>query len=1417
MEIARLNNYNSSLDEAFEALSVQLFQRYLYRTFSDQVGYFSVVNGAGGDGGVEAYAVLNDGQIVGVQAKYFLSSLTKNQLKQIEHSIRTAKEVRNDLKRYIVCLPRKKFSEKKGRNGELIKVSEERKVLSLAAKIKTELADLEIEFWFEDRLVTELGEAGNDGIKRFWFEKEEIAMDTLKTRFDLAKAGWLNERYVPDLHQAGKIAELIEESLFTDSYIAKEIASLSETKREIEEAVVVINTYIIQNGYFPEVNEELTIIRQHLNEHLKVFGKLLADLQVGVYVPIIQSPTDFDVWKLKLRVEHLPKHNLLRNITPKLVQSLEKVHQIYLVQYWDHLNKQYHPHNYSILGPVGTGKTHALANAVESKLDEGQAALIIRAKGTANESWGSILRQTLDCCVGWSDLQIFSGLEALAVRNSVNAASGRKIGEQHWNKTRRVLICVDGIDEADNWATWRERILECETWLKKFPLIRFIFSARSYPPMNMNPCDLPNNELTQLRADLPESGDRLLYDLVPDYFKTYKITYAKNFWIRSAFENALTLRLFCQMYAGQDIEGISKDPIHFTLRDLLNIKIERLEQEFRSKYAPNISTDDQTVRQALFFTADLFKDQSKLARDYLRNQLFDALHQVISKITLGSLLDMLSDHGFLVFEHIQATDGISPATKVYGIGIQSYSEFLYALKQAGQIVRAQLLDLPTGLLEAQMEYTRTLTAIILFNDFNMLVGENNLWTGDFNERQLLRLQFQVFGQSPDAKIRSYLDYLRLRFETADYTIRDLMVNEFIMPNLYRQVLNLGVEIVHHTLIKFPNTYQRDLFWSGPDHHDYIGNSALSLYLEHTRLYPFDHYLGKPLILAWSLSSVHKAYREKCRSELTDWAYTNIYGFIKLLDMVFMCGDEQICEDLSIVILGLSGKFTNANPDQRLLADWILKNVFSEEGIGNLTNSVVRYGNLAYMERIFTFNLCTQKEILQCRPPYIISNDELKLDFAPHELDSQFEGRYPIQDDLDWNAIDEAFDGFLKYEEGGLNDAGRSFMKPYIEKHGSDFNQHDFAVAAAISYIKDLGWKKNKGPANDGNSEWATFEEKYTWLAVHKIQGFLADRLPYGKFETEGMLDDYGKILHINNPVDFGVSHVVHYYRNNSDKWLLPEDIAEPVPLTPKATQDAIRKWATAPFIPNFKEWIEIKGQHLNGRHKSDDDWIALYSNTALPDPNNVGRARLSLNCVLIPDDELVEFKDFILNSDNTFDSNHGLRPDDMSASIANGVSHSLVDVVWMNKYKEEEPVKWITNQDNLGYQVKTTITEIHESSIASHTDIYQIPSLLLRKGLNIATTDKRGFFNAAEQLKCLIYKQWENNDTEQKITLIDRKSFEDFLKSNALVPLWITENFRSTISDSPNKKNDNHWQNCTKWIVWGGDYNFIQFHNSTHC
>ena len=117
MNWTRFQTYGTSPDKAFEMLCNQLFENWCKSEYGTQLASFNVVNGAGGDGGVESYAMLTNGDIVGLQAKWFLNSIDSSQISQIKGSVETAVKVRPQIVRYIVCVPRD-LASKTARNGK---------------------------------------------------------------------------------------------------------------------------------------------------------------------------------------------------------------------------------------------------------------------------------------------------------------------------------------------------------------------------------------------------------------------------------------------------------------------------------------------------------------------------------------------------------------------------------------------------------------------------------------------------------------------------------------------------------------------------------------------------------------------------------------------------------------------------------------------------------------------------------------------------------------------------------------------------------------------------------------------------------------------------------------------------------------------------------------------------------------------------------------------------------------------------------------------------------------------------------------------------------------------------------------------------------------------------------------------------
>lgn len=116
MNWTNFKTHNQAPTQAFESFCIQLFERWARRTYKEDLKNFYVVNGAGGDGGVEAYAELKSDGIVAVQAKWFPSKIEDQQIRQIKSSIETAVSVRPNIISYTVCIPRDLGNET-GRGG----------------------------------------------------------------------------------------------------------------------------------------------------------------------------------------------------------------------------------------------------------------------------------------------------------------------------------------------------------------------------------------------------------------------------------------------------------------------------------------------------------------------------------------------------------------------------------------------------------------------------------------------------------------------------------------------------------------------------------------------------------------------------------------------------------------------------------------------------------------------------------------------------------------------------------------------------------------------------------------------------------------------------------------------------------------------------------------------------------------------------------------------------------------------------------------------------------------------------------------------------------------------------------------------------------------------------------------------------
>lgn len=205
MNWTNFQTHDESPNKAFEALCNQLFNIWSKEVSEHNYINFRVINGAGGDGGIEAYAVKESGKIAAVQAKWFPDNIQGSQINQIKSSITTALKVRPNIDEYIVCVPRDLASEKMVKGGKISQNTEQNRWDKLQNDIESAYAGLKVTLWNESYILELLQRESARGVERYWFHSSELSLAGIKASFTKQQQGWLHNRYIPNLHKSGNL------------------------------------------------------------------------------------------------------------------------------------------------------------------------------------------------------------------------------------------------------------------------------------------------------------------------------------------------------------------------------------------------------------------------------------------------------------------------------------------------------------------------------------------------------------------------------------------------------------------------------------------------------------------------------------------------------------------------------------------------------------------------------------------------------------------------------------------------------------------------------------------------------------------------------------------------------------------------------------------------------------------------------------------------------------------------------------------------------------------------------------------------------------------------------------------------------------------------------------------------------------
>jgi flagellar biosynthesis/type III secretory pathway chaperone len=1428
-------NYGDSYQEAFETLCNQLFERFLKRTYKNDLVKFRVINSAGGDGGIEAYGELTSGEITAVQAKWFRNVLQSSEIGQIRKSIIPAKDLRPQIKEYIICIPRDVSSLKygRGKTGEdkkPINNYEEKTIDNFTNEIITKYPDLKVTWWFENVLETELMEKDNEGVHKFWFEKEIISLKYLISQFDLQRTSWLFKKYVPELHGQGFIQKEIQQLLYNEAYRKTLYNKIEQKLKPLKDLVNLIQKFIrpLEDGN--EIKKQLESIYKEVSSIIKNLAALGRAILNGE-----NHLKDISIINVKVprelidKIEKTKPSNLQIGVKERLINILVERGNFDLTGFLTELRQEVRQVSRLFLGNPGTGKTHALSNSVDSHLNRSESpSIIIRVKGTPCENWTQILKKSLEID-GWNKEQILSALETLSIRHDNKKAEKLEPAEELNHEPTKVLICVDGLEEDTvHWLNWYERIRESLELVKSYPRTRFIYTARKY---FLDESELPSDTGFKV-SHLPQEGDVPVSQVVDVYFSPehYNIKLNPKSLIRG-IDSLYALRLFCELY--RNLRLTEKDEIITAEKQLLNEKIDRINRDFQGNLASAKGSTRNPIKEALIILSETFYSNTEVEHNDLFDKLNGKLGKYLTDEEVDRLIDYLSENGFIIRSELQSGQGILSETKfIYNLAYQSIMELIMADKIATAILSGRLNKIPSHLFNTPKQKADIETSEIsehhllnqrivqnivntLFHEHGKLIGQENYLSEGIEKSVIFDLQLNALIKAPAAIAKKYkqrIDELFLR----DYKSHSFIFEHLIYPSANSSANYFGADYLHKILIDQPSSFEREEKWLGGDRYGinednlpiserfyhYDLQNIIDPYVdEELELPEFALHNEYPLIFGWALSTLDQSFRERLRLALTKWALKQPNEFIALIDKLFFCNDPQIQEDLASIMLGVASKIKDKEAI-KLLAEWVLKNIFSE--YEKYKNVIIREGLRSIVERALQYGLVGKKIVAKARPHKLSPMHLLPLD--KEAISSNTEEVYPIVHDLAWYVIHRSFDDFLELGSAWEDEKKKSslpnkFLKSYLEELGlKKLGIHTWAKSAAIAYMRSLGFSRTEGnwytkATHGSKSKIFTLEEKYTWLAVHYLQGYLSDYLPLknsGKF-----INNYMQIIDIPNPSEFINMDGLTKNIEKENDWIIPEELAPQVQQI-NNYDEAIRKAVENEPSTDLAKWLQFKkSDFLN--EGAEENLLALFNYTSLHDQKEYLYRSIDARAVIIEKGQAQILLDLLLkHPKRTHFVEH---IDRMVGSPQTDTYSNPTDVVWMNWIDEEE---FAESYDTLAGQEKKmmySVTSVTRNTVSGESEIY-IPSKFVRSLLGIIEMNGDLFFNREADIQgYLKILKSENYDT-QEMLLVPEKKFLEGLEIKQLELVWFIDLFTTKNALNESIKSERHPMKTRKYFVY---------------
>lgn len=1249
MDWTNFQHHGESPNAAFEALTGLLFERFCRREYGAMLRALNFVRGAGGDGGVEAYAVLTSGDVIGLQAKWFRDTFGPNQIKQIDESFGKAVSVRPKLTKYCVAISRKLGDDRtKKQSGTREEKTDRKRWDEWVAKARAHAPHVTIELWDEAKLEHLLAEPENEGLHAHWFSRSIFTLENLKNQFEGQRRGWLHDRYVPEVHAAGELERDL--ALRLGEPTAR--AAVHGWVREVQGILEGARDAVTRLDRYPVFMERIANARVMQGDALeglsaaieaaKILGRgLLLGERCREAIPL-QATHERSVRLLHhalTEAENKRAFRPLEEIRQPVGECLTGVYPAWerLVEYWELFWLNVTTKHAAYTGRPGVGKTHALARMVEARLVAGLPAVLLRAKiCPVQEDLPTLLRRAFDC-PHMNLVEILNALEATAAR--ADALRLRGSGKEQLpkgieNEPTSFLLAIDGLEESGTPSRWAELLGELASHVERHSRIRIAVSLRT---------SARDTILKQMSAPdydeivLPEDGD--VQRLLPIYCQHYGMPLPEQ-GVRWAIRNPLSLRLYCDVYRDESRPPTSRTDVALT--NLFEEKLKRAEKTICD--ACGISRSENPLRNLLSAIVRKYVDNGAPRREEAIRAAYDIADGRISKEHWGRVLEHATNEGLLWTRAETSTSPLEPQAIYVEPANEPLVDYLLAYAAKHDIQKA----FPSARsAEAMRRLSSRPDAIaqvaVLLAGEGIDLSRPDLWPADWDHARVDTWVLRAIASMDEAHASGYRAWVHKRLVSSMPSCRRVL-SELCVPVARDERHPLGPRFVHEALLPFLPA-MRDLFWSGPadlqgEEEPWAGSGIEAL--EHLKLENDDAGDGLPLLLGWALTSVDNRWRRRLRRDLARWGAGRLNELIRWLELVFETNDPQMAEDAAMVAFG-AACLAGIDPRLAELAEWVNSNLLAPHAPRRRGNIVVLHAARGIVERANAMGVSVRSEILENgRRLYLTGETLLPMDAKAARMADERGGVLPITRDLAWYVVPGAIDPFFMQDNSSdqtLDPRAERVVAAHAKAGGLDLlTPHKFAFGVLMAHLNAMGWNEavadmagaiaaQYGQETHGaRSPVSAIEEKYVWTGCHVLQAYLAGGVPIRDYGDTGRLELFeppvDPVLIADLPSNPASEDTLTQWPLSNGWSFWPDDGLAPRLDDVGATEQLNRaiEWIQRAPEPDLRPWL-VLSPNAGPNPRDGAEWVMLRCFVKAREDDSQGESILRMSSAGVEVDE----------------------------------------------------------------------------------------------------------------------------------------------------------------------------------------------------